>query len=906
MRPFTRGNCSGQLRNQWLAVASFGTSGLQWPASEPVACSGPLAQLVAEIWSYRHSCWGIVSNESFHTLPLIDATFHHCASVVLKRMYVLLLDEGGDVEEGKDLLQEPPCTVTNVQEKDEDSAPAEKETTTKRPTLASIKLTNPFRKSKVGHSLVRDPRWSGFEFGARAGAPKSPTPGTMLPIVPSQGGPACGNHLVKLVTVSIQNKRSDQSLYPNELPSCNDPSVDHGDGVVPTGDETTQPDESHQGGGKRLLNAIKLPLVSVLPRKLKPKDKSETAPGAAGLASMETLDDSGAAEAEPDKGEDGMESVKLDADNDKCDLEKGGDTTDTSKMASWRARLGLLSKFRLLVAVVVIFIILLIIIIAVAASGPRHRDHTSAPVMDGRYVEAVTSCGMVQGLLENGAFSFRGIPYALPPVHERRFLPARPVDQLDKCWNGTFLAHNASTPCWQIYRDGSVSGAEDCLTLDVHTPFVRYENPLPVVVLLGADSLSGGSPGPMRATAKLARSKEVVFVTVNFRLGPLGFLATEYLTRSVKPQTSGNYGLSDILTALKWIKLNIENFNGDKNAVTVFGHRAGGTLVTALTSSKMAKGLFSRAWVSSGSGVFPGKDLAEEQMDNGEYVRSLGCGDADCLQRLDVKELLNKVPGHWRYPAADLPSSGLPSPHRWLVLDGVILRQHLSDVWEKDEGLPIKLVMGMYSLMSGRRTRACPSNLSWKDEGLLIKLVMGASSHSDVPDNLKTSWNDDSGAQVERYVRDSLLGSHGLADEVFRRYNRSYSGLVSLISDIRTVCPLLTLSRSRPGVPFYVVTHPRSEDGLAGVAADVEAIDVEAILGTYEPRDVEQKRFVTAMQEIFYRFVHLGELRREEAEKKSNQNRVLLIGQDANPSRDYPNCDYWIAHDIVPRYARID
>nr|CAD7576276.1 unnamed protein product [Timema californicum] len=734
-----------------------------------------------------------------------------------------------------------------------------------------------------------------------------------------------------------------------------DPSVDHGDGVVPTGDESTQPDESHQGGGKRLLNAIKLPLVSVLPRKLKPKnsaldiaateagctllkaimvaiaetihylnsltllhlrkrqfilkdgnifvisvsfkhnktrgcqgvacgspckvsnpslptcesskreltshqqDKLETAPGAAGLASMETLDDSGAAEADPDQGEDGMESVKLDADN-----------LLPASVAAW-SKAPLTQYTRLpITAVVVIFIILLIIIIAVAASGPRHSDHTSAPVMDGRYVEAVTSCGMVQGLLENGAFSFRGIPYALPPVHERRFLPARPVDQLDKCWNGTFLAHNASTPCWQVYRDGSISGTEDCLTLDVHTPFVRYENPLPVVVLLGADSLSGGSPGPMRATAKLARSKEVVFVTVNFRLGPLGFLATEYLTRSVKPQTSGNYGLSDILTALKWIKLNIENFNGDKNAVTVFGHRAGGTLVTALTSSKMAKGLFSRAWVSSGSGVFPGKDLAEEQMDNSEYVQSLGCGDADCLKRLDVKELLNKVPGHWRYPAADLPSSGLPAPHRWLVLDGVILRQHLSDVWEKDEGLP-------------------------------IKLVMGASSHSDVPVNLKTSWNDISGAQVERYVRDSLLGSRGLADEVFRRYNHSYSGLVSLISDIRTVCPLLTLSRSRPGVPFYVVTHPRSEDGLAGVAADVEAI-----LGTYEPRDVEQKRFVTAMQELFYRFVHLGELRREEAEKKSNQNRVLLIGQDANPSRDYPNCDYWIAQDIVPRYARID
>lgn len=121
-------------------------------------------------------------------------------------------------------------------------------------------------------------------------------------------------------------------------------------------------------------------------------------------------------------------------------------------------------------------------------------------------------------LLEDSSFAFRGIPYARPPIGDLRFKYAQPLNNIDYCWNGTFLAHNATDVCLQVLSNGTIIGKEDCLTLDVVTPYVRYDNPLPVIVLIGAESLIGGSPGKMRPSARYARSRDVVFVRPNFRL----------------------------------------------------------------------------------------------------------------------------------------------------------------------------------------------------------------------------------------------------------------------------------------------------------------------------------------------------------------------------------------------------
>lgn len=166
------------------------------------------------------------------------------------------------------------------------------------------------------------------------------------------------------------------------------------------------------------------------------------------------------------------------------------------------------------VATICIFISVLVIIL-VASVGPRRIP--VQPLKDGKYLEAVTSCGPVQGILEDGAFAFRGIPYAMPPVGNRRWQPAEPMRRIEHCWKGTYIAHNSTESCLQRDASGKVQGTEDCLYLDVFTPHVRYDTPLPVVVMISAETLSGGSPGIMQPSAKLARVRDMIFVRPNFR-----------------------------------------------------------------------------------------------------------------------------------------------------------------------------------------------------------------------------------------------------------------------------------------------------------------------------------------------------------------------------------------------------
>lgn len=489
----------------------------------------------------------------------------------------------------------------------------------------------------------------------------------------------------------------------------------------------------------------------------------------------------------------------------------------------------------------------------------------SAPVRDGKYVEAVTGCGNVEGLLEDSSFAFRGIPYAIPPLAENRWRPAELIDNIDYCWNGTFKAHNATPSCWQIFSDNSLDGVEDCLTLDVITPHVRYDNPLPVVVLIGADSFTGHSPGKLRPSARYARARDIVFVRPNFRLGVFGFLSLKQLSESTHPPTSGNYALSDIIAALKWIAMNIVHFGGDPNSVTLFGHKAGATLVTALLSSNKTKGLYSRAWISSGGARFPGRPLSDSEKQSVEYLRKVNCTDAECLRTKEDEDLLEATPDEWRHTAPDLPSPSEKLQHEWLVLDGDILSQHPSDVWKSSGFVQPQLVIG----------------------------TTAHESHSETLLQKYTNWTSE---QVRKYVQESQIGAKGLTDEVFKRYNDTYQGLVSIISDIRTVCPLLELHRALPLSTFYVVTQTGGPNNVA----DDEA-DIQAILGRYEPVTVEERRYMSSIQQVFYYYASHGTVPQTLGRKK-----ILDIGQDPLSKDNWPVCDFWIANDFVPRYARAD
>lgn len=265
--------------------------------------------------------------------------------------------------------------------------------------------------------------------------------------------------------------------------------------------------------------------------------------------------------------------------------------------------------------------------------------------------------------------------------------------------------------------------------------------------------------------------------------------------------------------------------------------------------------------------IFPGRPLSEYERINAQEYK-YDCSTGDCLNSLTAEELVDAVPDIWRRVWPDLPTAdennNNKSRHEWLVLDGEVLQKHPADVWNKEPGPP--------------------------------KLVIGTTAHESHSEKLlhkHTQWTPE---LVRKHIEESKIGQLGLTDEVLKRYNATYQGLVQIVSDIRTVCPLLTIARAQPSVPFYVVTQTGGDLAIADVDADIQAI-----LGRYEPKTFQQRRYASAIQQLFYHYVSHGELKQYETRK-----RVLDVGQDALSVEDYPNCDFWIKNDIVPRYARID
>jgi len=187
---------------------------------------------------------------------------------------------------------------------------------------------------------------------------------------------------------------------------------------------------------------------------------------------------------------------------------------------------------------------------------------------------------------------FRGIPYAAPPLGAMRFRPPAPV----RAWQGVRPAASFGATCPQVLRPGdSTPMDEDCLTANVWTGSKSAKERRPVFVwIYGGGFNEGSGANPQFDGLGLAK-KGVVVVTFNYRLGPLGFLATPELSRESGHQASGNYGLLDDIALLKWVKRNIAAFGGDPTRVTIAGQSAGAGSVQFLTMSPLARGLFQRS-----------------------------------------------------------------------------------------------------------------------------------------------------------------------------------------------------------------------------------------------------------------------------------------------------------------------
>jgi para-nitrobenzyl esterase len=213
-----------------------------------------------------------------------------------------------------------------------------------------------------------------------------------------------------------------------------------------------------------------------------------------------------------------------------------------------------------------------------------------------------TRNGRIEGREEDGVQVFRGIPYAKPPVDELRFRAPQPPDP----WTGTRPAlefgASAPQPPLALPLPGMDVGPmdEDCLYLNVYTPAADGGRRPVMVWVHGGGFVIGSASQPIYASAPLARRGDVVVVTINYRLGPLGFLYLAELCPDLEGAV-GNAGIRDQVAALEWVRDNIERFGGDPRNVTIFGESAGGMSVGTLLGVPAARGLFSRAIPQSGA-----------------------------------------------------------------------------------------------------------------------------------------------------------------------------------------------------------------------------------------------------------------------------------------------------------------
>jgi para-nitrobenzyl esterase len=224
-------------------------------------------------------------------------------------------------------------------------------------------------------------------------------------------------------------------------------------------------------------------------------------------------------------------------------------------------------------------------------------------VSENKPAVAVTKTGKVEGNIEGGLYVFKGIPYAAPPVGPLRWMPPQPP----KAWDGVRKAQKFGAIAPQTLMPGGPMvqieqpQSEDCLFLNVWTPGLDNAK-RPVMVWIHGGAFTLGSSSDLQYTSdKLAKKGNIVFISINYRLGMLGFLRLKDATGGKIPST-GNEGFLDQVAALKWVKENAAAFGGDPDNVTVFGESAGSMSIACLMVMPAAKGLFQKGILESGAG----------------------------------------------------------------------------------------------------------------------------------------------------------------------------------------------------------------------------------------------------------------------------------------------------------------
>jgi para-nitrobenzyl esterase len=462
-----------------------------------------------------------------------------------------------------------------------------------------------------------------------------------------------------------------------------------------------------------------------------------------------------------------------------------------------------------------------LVALTIAASGGAgtRQGNSSIVHIDG---------GAVSGIAAPGGYAFRGLPYAAAPTGDLRWRPPRHPAS----WKGVRDATQFAPNCPQVATPFSPPGpmSEDCLYLNVYTPTLHRDADRPVLVWIHGGGFAQDGARDYDGS-KLAAAGTVV-VTINYRLGALGFLAHPALA-SRPGGTAGNYGMMDQQEALRWVRHNIDQFGGDRHNVTIAGESAGGVAVLFHMVSHGSRGLFDRAIVESGAFALNQQSLGDAEVAGQAFAAKAGCADqtAACLRDLPVTDLVK-----------NFPSAAIPG-----VVDGKVITERL------DTSLP-----------AGRFARVPIINgINHDEERLFAPLGQAVSGGTFVllPKPPVTPANYQSGIAA-------VLGvTSGRAAAIAAEYPLNASmtpdaSLSTLVSDANFACPALQVDRwTSRRVPTFAYQFNDDSASSGGVATHGTELHYLFDLANAAPSTLnpEQAALASSMRAAWATFAASGD-----------------------------------------------
>lgn len=313
-----------------------------------------------------------------------------------------------------------------------------------------------------------------------------------------------------------------------------------------------------------------------------------------------------------------------------------------------------------------------------------------------------TKKGILEGIQKDGYSLFLGVPYAKPPVGELRW---RVPVELD-AWEGSYRADKFPNRSMQeINRPAGfydkefydlpqyqTAVSEDSLYLNIWTPANSSADKLPVAFWIHGGAFMGGFGHEKEFDGEAYCKRGVILVSINYRLGPLGFLAHPWLSKENEaegnPAVSGNYGILDQIAALKWVYENIEVFGGDPENITIFGQSAGCMSVQTLVSSPLTRGMISKAILQSGLGLSYDHTLEAAEQEGLEFATNAGVQSLEEMRALSYEQIIAA--------AGPIITKGFPTGKLAYtpVIDGVLLENGYNNLVEQGEIHDIPYLVG--------------------------------------------------------------------------------------------------------------------------------------------------------------------------------------------------------------------